>query len=79
MRFLDQLEMLQRVDQLIRRKATGTPTDLASRLAVSRASVFRYINDLRDFGAPVEYCRFRESYYYSQDYTLSFDSILSRR
>ncbi len=76
MRLIEHLQLLQRVDLLIRRKATGAPEELAGKLAVSRASVFRHINDLRALGAPIEYCRFRQYYYYEEEYTLSFDALL---
>ncbi len=72
MTFFEQLTLLKRLDILIRRKATGTPAQLARRLDISRASVFRYINELKGVGAPIQYCKSRESYYYEEHFELEW-------
>jgi len=61
----DFLFQLERMDCLIRAKATGTPTELAQRLNVSLRCVYNYLSILRRWGAPIKYCRMRGSYYYS--------------
>lgn len=66
MRIQEQFHLLVRLDQLIRLKATGTPAMLAQRFNVSERTVYYLIVRLKDLGAPVEYCRERESYYYSE-------------
>jgi predicted DNA-binding transcriptional regulator YafY len=72
MTFFEQVQLLKRLDYLIRLKATGRPEELASRLGVSRASVYRYIEDLKSMDAPVAYCRLRQSFYYEEAYELKF-------
>ncbi len=62
-----QLERLKRIDQLIRIKGTGTPAQLAQRLGFSERTVYDYLNMMKDMGAPIKYCNFRQSYYYEQD------------
>ena len=71
MNFLDHLALVKRLDALIRRKATGTPTQLAQRLEISRASLYRYIDDLKGLGAPIAYCYHRRSYLYEEEFFLS--------
>jgi predicted DNA-binding transcriptional regulator YafY len=72
MTFIERLELIKRIDALINRKATGNPSQLAARLMISRASVFRYINELKAIGAPVVYCCYRESYFYEEPFELKF-------
>ena len=60
-------ERIMQLDQLIRRRGTGSPKECASRLGVSERSLYDIINQLRDiFGSPIEYCKERKSYYYTQ-------------
>ncbi len=67
-----QLQLLKRLHELIRRKATGTPEQLAARLEMSRANMYRYLEELKTFGAPVKYCKFRRCYYYEEPFELKF-------
>ncbi len=62
--------LLQRMDALICRRATGSATDLADQLDISRASLYRYLDHLRDAGAEIGYCRQRRSYYYEKEFSL---------
>jgi len=62
--FVDRLE---RMDYLIRTKATGTPAELADKLNISRRSVYDYINLLKEMGAPIAFCRKRKSFYYEAE------------
>ncbi|MFT3823007.1 MAG: HTH domain-containing protein [Chitinophagaceae bacterium] len=65
---------LQRIDHLIRIKNTGTPAQLAKRLGVSERTVYEYLNLMKDFGAPIKFNNYRQSYYYDQDgcFSVSF-------
>lgn len=66
-KFFEILDLIDRLDGLIRRKATGKPSELARRLNVCERKVYQLIDTLRNLGAPVEYCPHRESYYYTSD------------
>lgn len=70
MNFIAQIQMIRRLDALIRRKGTGTPEELASRLEISRATVFRHLDDLKTLGAPLKFSRDRQSYYYEEEFEL---------
>ncbi|MGB5610211.1 hypothetical protein [Eudoraea sp.] len=63
---IKQIAKLERVDQLIRLKATGRPSDLAKRLEVSEATVFRIIDTMKEMNAPIYYDLARQSYLYSE-------------
>lgn len=61
------LERLERIDHLIRIKGTGSPAELAKRLNMSQRNIYQYLNLMREMGAPIKFCPFRETYYYSED------------
>ena len=71
MKKLVDLAILDRLDRLIRRKATGSPEELAKRLGVSRSTLFELIAYLKDeMRAPIIYVSGRQSYVY--EYTPKF-------
>ncbi len=64
MEFLQKIEVIERVDNLIKQKSTGTADDLSKRLCVSRRSVYNILELMKSMGAPIEYCQVRRTYYY---------------
>ena len=56
--------MLERLDGLIRRKATGSREELAERLGVSVRTVTSLKQELEDFGAEICFDRISNSYVY---------------
>jgi biotin operon repressor len=67
MNMLNQLALLQRMDDLINRKGTGTAEELADRLDICRRSVFNYFERLRYYGAEIEFNFEKNSYFYVDD------------
>jgi len=63
----EKMILIHRVHELIRRKATGSPKDLAARLEINERQWYRLLNDMKDMGLPVLYCKDRKSYYYDDD------------
>ena len=66
------VERLKRINFFIQIKVTGRPKEFADKLGISRSSVYDYINELRKFGAEIDYCRKRFSFYYLEDFKLIF-------
>lgn len=65
MKRLIDLIKLDRLDHLIRGKATGSPKELAKRLGLSRSSLFELISFLRiEMDAPIRYDQYSCSYEY---------------
>lgn len=60
------LERLKRIDRLIRSRATGSPSELASKLELSERSIFGYLNDLKALGAPILWSTTHQSYIYTE-------------
>lgn len=75
MAFIDTFYQLERLAYLIQRKATGSPAELAEKLEVSPRTVHNLLEQLRNWGAEIAYCRERCSYYYVQPINLSFTVI----
>jgi predicted DNA-binding transcriptional regulator YafY len=52
------------LDQLIQQESTGNSLQLATTLGISRCTLFKYLNDMKELGAPIEYSRQRKTFYY---------------
>jgi predicted DNA-binding transcriptional regulator YafY len=62
-----QIEMIERIDQLIRLQCTGSPAELAHRLQISKASLYRIIFCMKEMGAPIRFSMTRRSFVYNND------------
>lgn len=67
MRFKKSIELIKYLDYLIRNHATGSPSSLAKKLGVSIRSVFYYIKELKELGAPIKWNPGKESYIYDEN------------
>ncbi|MFT5166409.1 MAG: hypothetical protein ACI8P3_001640 [Saprospiraceae bacterium] len=72
MTFIEQLQVIKRIDSLIRRKATGSPEELTKRMEMSKASLYHYLNEIKSIGGNPVYCRFNKSYSYEEPFILAF-------
>ncbi|TAK36235.1 MAG: HTH domain-containing protein [Saprospiraceae bacterium] len=72
MRFDERHALLQRLDRLIRRKSTGTPAQLMKKLGISKATLYRRLDDLKGRGASIAFDRQRQSYLYLEEFVLKF-------
>jgi predicted DNA-binding transcriptional regulator YafY len=63
----ESFKRIERIDQLIRIKGTGTAEQLAEKLGISRRSVFNLLNEMKEKGAPIKYDQYRGSYYYDEE------------
>jgi len=67
MNLLTQIRRLERLDQLIRMKATGTPKELAKRLEVSRSTLYNILEFIKTQGVEVYYNAERQSFCYKTE------------
>lgn len=58
------IHYLQKISHCINKSDTGTPKELALKLKIGERQVLRYIDLMKQLGAPVDYCRKRKSYYF---------------
>ncbi len=71
MNLIEKINLLERVHNLIRRKATGDPKSLAFRLQVSERTVFNIIKVMKEMDAPIYFCRNKNSFCYERDVNFS--------
>ena len=64
-------ERIKRIDDLIRRKSTGNPKELAYKLGVGERTIYEYINLMKVYDAPIYFCKTRNSYCY--EYAVKFN------
>jgi hypothetical protein len=69
---IKQIELIERVDQLIRLQATGSPEDLAYRLGISKTKLYRIINTMKTMKAPIEYDITEQSFVYAEAVGFTF-------
>lgn len=70
MKNLKTLERLQQLHQRIVQENTGTPKEFASFMNISERSLYKLIEQLKDFTAPICYNRISNTYYYTHDFEL---------
>ncbi len=75
MSLLKYIERLKRMDDLIRRKATGTPDEFAMRLGLGKSILMDELRDLKELGAVITYSRESQSYYYKQEFILKIGTL----
>lgn len=62
------ISRIKRLDDLIRRKSTGTPKELAEKLNISERWLYVLLEELREeFDCPIVYDRTKRSYKYSKN------------
>ena len=60
------IEMIERIDRLIRMQATGSPEYLASRLGISKPTLYRIIRTMKTLNAPMVYDYSLQSFVYEK-------------
>jgi hypothetical protein len=67
MSFIDQIHRIERLDQLIRMKAIGRPSELALKLEISESQLYETLNTMKfGLGAEIQYSKSIHSSYYSK-------------
>ena len=67
MNFIEQIQRIERLDQLIRLKATGNPNELADKLEISNRQLFNLLNIMRnELNAPIRFDNESNSYIYAE-------------
>lgn len=71
-KLLDQIRVIERIDQLVRLKCTGPPKELACKLEVSETTVYRILDAMKQFEAPIVYSMSKQSYVYENQVAFKF-------
>jgi len=62
--FKKTIKLIGYLDYLIQAGKTGSPKDLAGRIGVSERTLFNYLSDLKELGAPIFWSAEHNSYVY---------------
>jgi len=68
MKLLEYIDRIKIIHKLIRESRTGTPDNLARRLSISTSRLYVVLDELKLMGAPIEYSRQLQTYYYQQPF-----------
>jgi len=60
-------ERLKQTDSLIRKKSTGNAESLAKKLNLSKSGTEKFINEMKEIGFPISYCKKRKTYFYNKE------------
>ncbi len=63
---LKQLMRLAELDRQIRKGNTGNATMLSQKLHISRRQLYNYLDELRNLGILIKYCRQKKTFYYDE-------------
>ncbi|WP_103863398.1 hypothetical protein [Aquimarina sp. I32.4] len=63
---IKQVKLIERIDQLIRLEATGSPEEFATKIGVSKTKMYRMISIMKELGAPIEYAITLQSFVYAE-------------
>lgn len=77
MKNLKNLDRLQKLHDLIDQECTGTPLELAEKMDLSRRAIFVLLEQLKDFGAEINYSRKNKTYHYCEDFELRINISVS--
>jgi len=70
-----QIELLQRIHKLIDAACTGTPCEFAKQIGISERHLRNVIDEMKDLGAPIDYSRKNETYYYEKPFEINVSCI----
>ncbi len=70
MNFIKQIERIKKIHQLISDEKTGTPAFFASKMHICRSQLYNELVYLKNLGAPIKYCKKKESFYYAVPFEL---------
>lgn len=69
---IKQVALMERIDQMIRMQATGSPELLAKKLQISRAKLYRTLDMMKALNAPIAYDFAIQSFVYQEAVCFSF-------
>ena len=67
---VEKKQLLERMHLLIKKGSTGTPSEFAEKLNISKSSLHRHLEAMKIIGAPILYSITRQTYEYEYDVDL---------
>lgn len=66
-------DRLRYADQLIRMESTGAPRMFAKKLGISESYLYGILDEMKEMGLPLSYCKNRLSYVYTRSVRLHIE------
>ncbi len=66
MKNLKTMKLFTEIDTFICKEHTGPPSELAKKIQKSTSSTFRLLHEMKDAGAPIQYCKQARTYRYTE-------------
>jgi predicted DNA-binding transcriptional regulator YafY len=67
----NELKRIYTIHRFFAAKRKIYPSAMAKKLGISRATLFRDLEKIKDIGAPITYCRLTKVHYYKEDFHIS--------
>lgn len=74
MSLLKYISRFKRIHELIKKESTGTPKEFASKLGISRSMLMIDLQEMKELGAEIDFCKIRRSYHYRIEFTVLIKS-----
>jgi hypothetical protein len=76
MKVFEYLDRINRMHKLVFYKKTGTPSEFAGLLGVSRTTLYEMIDELRSRGAPIQYSKSQRTFFYDEPFEINISCSL---
>lgn len=76
MKLFEYLDRISKMHKLVFFRKTGTPSEFADILGVSRTTLYEMIDELRSRGAPIQYSKSLRTFYYKEPYEINISCTL---
>src|SRR5512133_1491999 len=71
MKVFEYLDRISRMHRMLIRQRTGTPSEFAGQLGVSRTTLYEMIDELKSRGAPISYSKASNTFLYTEPYEIN--------
>ena len=61
------IQKIRFIDCLIGKKMTGNQKELANKTGLSISALNNYLNEMKEMGFPIKYCRKTQTYHYEKN------------
>lgn len=72
MNLIERINRLKRIDCFIRMQSTGTPKEFSQKLGISESTLYEELKLLKEEGADICFCHYRQTYVYQKPVKLIF-------
>ena len=71
MKVFEYLDRISRMHRMLTRQHTGTPSEFATQLGVSRTTLYEMIDELKSRGAPISYSKSTCTFFYTEPFEIT--------